>query len=309
VAWVLVFAIFCLEYPSAILSKTVCWKIPFAKKTLRATLRLAKGEKMDLQLKGKTALITGSTQGIGFAAAKFLAEEGVTVYINGRTPQGVEEAIEKLKSQNSAGSFLPAPGDMSQKAGVDLVISKTPAVDILINNFGCVEMKDFEEMQDEDWLRCFEANVLSGVRLSSAYLSKMKEKNWGRIIFISSESAINMYPELINYNTTKLTVVGVARGLAEAVVGTGITVNSVLPGPTYTKIVEEFMKEMAKKEGITLEELKEKFLTTVRRGSLINRWATPDEVGAPIAFICSPLAAAINGAAIRVEGGIVHSLF
>lgn len=264
---------------------------------------------MDLQLKGKRALITGSTQGIGFAAAKFLAEEGVTVYINGRTFQGVEEAIEKLKSQNSAGSFLPAPGDMSQKAGVELVISKTPAVDILINNFGCVEMKDFEEMQDEDWLRCFEANVLSGVRLSSAYLPKMKERNWGRIIFISSESAINMYPELINYNTTKLTVVGVARGLAEGAVGTGITVNSVLPGPTYTKIVEEFMKEMAKKEGITLEELKEKFLTTVRRGSLINRWATPDEVGAPIAFICSPLAAAINGAAIRVEGGIVHSLF
>ena len=263
---------------------------------------------MDLLLKGKSALITGSTQGIGFATAKFLAQEGVNVFINGRTQKSVEEAIRKLKAEKVSGELIAAVGDVSHASGVKELMKQIPSVDILVNNFGAVELKDFEDITDEDWSTLFEKNVLSGIRLSRAYLPKMKKSNWGRIIFISSESAINMYPELINYNVTKLTLMGVARGLANGTVGTNVTVNSVLPGPTYTNIVKDFMTDLAKKEGITLEELKKKFLKDVRPGSLIGRWETPEEVGAPIAFLCSPLAAAINGAAIRIEGGIVHTV-
>jgi NAD(P)-dependent dehydrogenase (short-subunit alcohol dehydrogenase family) len=258
---------------------------------------------MDLDLKGKKALVTGSTVGIGFAIAKALAEEGATVYINGRTLQRVEEAIEKLPFD-----VMPAPFDLSTKEGVEALTKNIPQIDILINNLGIYEAKQFEDISDEDWMRFFEINVLSGIRLSRFYFPKMKAKNWGRILFISSESAVNIPAEMIHYGMTKTAQIAIARGLAELTIGTNVTVNSILPGPTYSEGVEDFVHQIANTQNLSTDKVEKDFFKTMRPSSLIQRFATTDEVGALAAFISSDKAAAINGAALRVEGGIVRSI-
>lgn len=259
---------------------------------------------MDLGLQGKKALVTGSTGGIGFAIAKMLAQEGATVYVNGRTEERVKDALKQIHSDNAKA----AVGDLAHAEGVSTLLRMLPEVDILINNLGIYEVKAFDQITDEDWMRIFEVNVLSGIRLSRAYFSSMKAKNWGRIVFISSESGVNIPSEMIHYGVTKTAQLAVARGLSELTAGTAVTVNSVLPGPTFSEGVKDFISDMAKSQNKTMEQIEREFFLNVRPSSLIKRFATADEVAALVAFVCSVQAAAINGAALRVEGGVVRSI-
>lgn len=262
---------------------------------------------MDLQLTGKTALITGSTAGIGFAAAAWLAREGARVIVSGRTQQRVDEALAKLRTAGFAHAVGVA-ADLSTLNGVEAVIRHTPSVDILINNMGIFEPKPFESIPDDDWFRFFETNVMSGVRLSRHYLPLMKQAGWGRIIFVSSASAVNIPPEMIHYGMTKTALLAIARGLAETTAGTGVTVNSVLPGPTDSEGVETFVERLAKEQGIGREAVEKEFFQTTRPTSLLRRFATPAEVAAMLTYVASPLSAATNGAALRVDGGVVRSI-
>lgn len=257
---------------------------------------------MDLKLKNKRALVTGSTEGIGFAIAKRLIEEGAEVIVNGRSPEKVQETIKKL------GAGRPVPGDLSTAAGADKLIKEVKEIDILVNNVGIYEIKPFEEIQDKDWLHLFEVNVMSGIRLARAFFPKMLEKKWGRILFISSESGVNIPSEMIHYGMTKSAQIAIARGLAELTVGTRVTVNSVLPGPTLTKGVIDFVEDMAKSQKVSKEKVEEDFFKSVRPSSLIKRFADPDEVASLVAYLASPDSSAINGAAVRVEGGIINSM-
>jgi NAD(P)-dependent dehydrogenase (short-subunit alcohol dehydrogenase family) len=263
---------------------------------------------MDLQLKGKLALVSGSTAGIGFAIASALAAEGARVIVNGRTQEAVDAAIAAIKSQTGteAAGFA---GDLGTAAAVDALAAKHPGVEILVNNLGIFAATPFEQISDAEWLRFFEVNVLSGVRLARAYLPAMKQANWGRIIFISSESGVQIPTEMIHYGMTKSAQIAVARGLAESVAGTGITVNSVLPGPTRSRGVEDFVADLTKGSGKTFEELEADFFAHARPTSLIKRFATPSEVASLVAYVASPLASATTGAALRVEGGIIKSAF
>jgi hypothetical protein len=261
---------------------------------------------MDLQLTGKLALITGSTAGIGYAIAAALAREGAIVIVNGRTQSAVDAAVAKLESA-AEGKVRGFAGDLSTGAAADAVARQFPDVEILVNNLGIFESKPFEEIPDADWRRLFEVNVLSGVRLARLYLPGMKRRNWGRIIFISSESAIQIPVEMIHYGMTKTAQLAVARGLAEAVAGTGITVNSILPGPTRSRGVVDFVDALAKAEGTSIAQIEQDFFKKVRPTSLIKRFATPEEVASLVAYVASPLAAATTGAALRVDGGVVKS--
>jgi hypothetical protein len=261
---------------------------------------------MDLQLTGKVALVTGSTAGIGYAIAAALAREGASVIVNGRTQSAVDAARGKLAA-TAAGTVRGFAGDLSTDAAAQAVAREFPDIEILVNNLGIFESKPFEEIPDADWRRLFEVNVLSGVRLARVYLAGMKRRNWGRIIFISSESAIQIPVEMIHYGMTKMAQLAVARGLAEAVAGTGITVNSILPGPTRSRGVVDFVDALAKKDGLSSEQVERDFFKNTRPTSLIKRFATPEEVASLVAYVASPLAAATTGAALRVDGGVVKS--
>ncbi|HXU62362.1 MAG TPA: SDR family NAD(P)-dependent oxidoreductase [Polyangia bacterium] len=261
---------------------------------------------MDLGLSGKTAVVTGSTAGIGFAAARALAREGARVIVNGRTEARVADAVARLKREGLAAEGIAA--DLSTAAGCRALTDRRPDADVLVNNLGIFEPRPFQEISDQDWMRFFETNVLSGVRLSRHYLPGMRARNWGRIVFVSSESALQIPTEMIHYGTTKTAQLAVARGLAETLAGTGVTVNSVLPGPTASEGVATFVAQMARAQGIDAATAERQFFATARPSSIIQRFATPDEVAALIAYVCSAQASATTGAALRVDGGVVRSI-
>lgn len=263
---------------------------------------------MDLHLTGKRALVSGSTAGIGFAIAQGLAREGATVYINGRSEGRVTEAIAKLERSTPGAKALPLPADLSTEEGTRKALSIAPAIDVLVNNLGIFEPKEFSQISDDDWRRFFEVNVLSGVRLSRSYLPKMKERNWGRILFVSSESAVQIPVEMIHYGMTKTAQLAIARGLAESLAGTGVTVNSILPGPTRSEGVEKFLENMAAHEGKDQATLETEFFRKVRPSSLIQRFATIEEVAHLAVYLASELSSATTGAALRVDGGVVRSI-
>ena len=264
---------------------------------------------MDLKLNGRRALVTGSTVGIGFAIAKALAEEGAQVTVNGRTEERVSEAKRRIATEIPNGRIAGVAADLSSSDGVAKLIEACPEIDILVNNVGIFEPRAFEQISDADWLRFFEVNVMSGVRLSRHYLPQLKDHNWGRIVFISSESAANIPAEMIHYGVTKTAQVALARGMAQTTIGTGVTVNSVLPGPTRSEGVGTFVQQLAKERGITFDEMEKLFFEKGRPSSLIKRFIQPEEVASLVAYVCSPLSAATNGAAIRVDGGVVQSIF
>jgi NAD(P)-dependent dehydrogenase (short-subunit alcohol dehydrogenase family) len=263
---------------------------------------------MDLQLGGKTAFVSGSTAGIGLAIATSLAREGARVIVNGRTSEAVRGAAETIhrETRRQVEGFA---GDMSLAERAEELARRHPDVSILINSLGIFEPKSFEEIPDADWRRFFEVNVLSGVRLARLYLPAMRKANWGRILFISSESAVQIPAEMIHYGMTKTAQLGVSRGLAEAVAGTGITVNCVLPGPTSSRGVGDFVGALAAREGKSLAEVEKEFFEKVRPTSLIKRFATPGEVASLVTYLASPLSSATTGAALRVDGGVIKSAF
>ncbi|GEP04490.1 SDR family NAD(P)-dependent oxidoreductase [Methylobacterium oxalidis] len=264
---------------------------------------------MDLNLTGRTALVTGSTGGIGYAIARELADLGARVGINGRGAERVDAAISRLRAETKAGELFAVPGDVATAAGVDDLLARLPAVDILVNNTGIFEPKPFFEIPDADWQRFFEVNVMSGVRLSRAYAPGMVERGWGRVVFISSESGLNIPVEMVHYGMTKTAQLAIARGLAETVAGTGVTVNSVLPGPTLSEGVAEFMKQMAGgAEDADLHAMGRQFVAEHRPSSLIRRLAGVEEVAAMVAYVCSPAASATSGAALRVDGGLLRHI-
>ncbi len=263
---------------------------------------------MDLQLNDKIALVTGSTAGIGFAIAKLLLQEGATVYINGRTKSSVDKAIEKLKTTTSNPGIHGIAADFSNVNEVNALIEQVPFVDILINNVGIFEPKPFAEISDADWFKFYEVNVLSGVRLARVYFARMIEKNRGRIIFISRESAVQIPEEMIHYGMTKTAQLAISRGLAELTKGTNVTVNAVLPGPTKSEGVSEFIKQLAEQQNITLQETEKNFFTTARPTSLLQRFTSTEEVANTVVYLSSPLSSATNGAAIRVDGGVVKTI-
>ena len=264
---------------------------------------------MDLQLNGKRALVTGSTAGIGLAAARLFAAEGATVIVNGRTEARVADAAASIRKAAPGASVSGIAADLATAEGCAKVIAEAPDVDILINNVGIFEPKPFEEIGDADWLRFFETNVLSGVRLARHYFPRMCARNWGRIVFVSSESGVQIPVEMIHYGMTKTAQLGVARGLAEASAGTGVTVNSVLPGPTASEGVGTFVRQMAEARGVDFQTMEKEFFQTARPSSLLKRFASPDEVAAMIVYVCSGPASATNGAALRVDGGVIRSIF
>ena len=262
---------------------------------------------MDLGLTGKRALVTGSTAGIGFATAEALAREGAHVIVNGRTHRPVDEALENLRSARGVRAEGIA-ADVSGAAGCERVIAAFPELDILVNNMGIFEPKPFEEITDADWSRFFESNVMSGVRLSRHYVRGMRGRNWGRIVFVSSESGLQIPVEMIHYGVTKTAQIAVARGLAESLAGTHVTVNSVLPGPTASEGVGGFVAQLAASSGQSAAQVEKEFFRQARPTSLLRRFAEPAEVAALITYVCSARASATTGAALRADGGVVRAI-
>jgi NAD(P)-dependent dehydrogenase (short-subunit alcohol dehydrogenase family) len=263
---------------------------------------------MDLLLDEKLALVTGSTAGIGLAIAEGLARENARVIVNGRTETRVTAAIANIRKKSPRARLESYPGDLSDATVCEALVAKYPDVDILINNLGIFNPQPFEEISDAEWRRFFEINVLSGVRLSRYYLPGMKQRNWGRIVFISSESAIQIPLEMIHYGFTKTAQLAVSRGLAEMTAGTGVTVNSVLAGPTASEGVSDFVGKLASQAGQTPAEFEKVFFEKARPTSLLKRFATPEEVANLVVYVSSPLASATNGAALRADGGVVRSI-
>lgn len=263
---------------------------------------------MDFKLSDKVALVSGSTAGIGLAIVTALAEEGATVIVNGRTQERVNNAIDQIQQSVPNAKVQGIAADLGTQAGVELLIQKVPEVNILVNNLGIYSFKAFADISDEEWMNILEVNVMSGVRLSRHYLPLMLKQDWGRIIFISSESGLNIPAEMIHYGVTKTAQLALSRGLAETTVGSQVTVNTVLPGPTRSEAVEDFIQGLSKDQNISIEQVEKDFFTKTRPSSLIQRFASTSEVAALVAFVTSPLASAINGAALRVEGGLVRSI-
>jgi len=263
---------------------------------------------MDLQLFGKIALVSGSTGGIGLAIATTLAQEGATVIVNGRTQVRVNTAIDQIKQKTPNVKLQGIAADLGTIDGANALFQQVPEVDILVNNLGIYGAQAFTEISDDEWMKFLEVNVMSGIRLSRYYLPKMVQQNWGRIIFISSESGINIPAEMIHYGVTKTAQLSLARGLAETTVGTNVTVNSVLPGPTRSEGVETFIQGLASDQNISPEQVEQEFFAKMRPSSLIQRFATTEEVAALVAYVASPLSSATNGAALRVDGGVVRSI-
>jgi NAD(P)-dependent dehydrogenase (short-subunit alcohol dehydrogenase family) len=263
---------------------------------------------MDLKLTGKVALVTGSTAGIGFAIAKALASEGAHVYVNGRTQQRVDAAMAAIRSHAVTAKVDGIAADFSGSAGAEAVIAKLPAADVLVNNVGVFEPKPFEEIPDTDWYRFFEINVMSGVRLSRHYVAGMLKRNWGRILFISSESGVQIPTEMVHYGMTKTAQIAVARGIAESVAGTGVTANSILAGPTESEGVAGFIEAMARQQNKSKKEMENDFFEHARPSSLLKRFATVDEVAAMATYLASELSSATNGAALRVDGGVIRAI-
>jgi NAD(P)-dependent dehydrogenase (short-subunit alcohol dehydrogenase family) len=263
---------------------------------------------MDLQLAGKSALVSGSTSGIGLAIAISLAEEGAAVIINGRTEQRVNEALVQIRGAVPNANVTGMATDLGTADGARAVIDRYPGVDILVNNLGFYETMPFEKIDDAAWTRIFEVNVLSGVRLSRHYLPIMKQKNWGRIVFISSESGVQTPAEMVHYGVTKTAQIALARGLAETTAGTAVTVNSILVGPTSSEGVAEFVKGVAKSRGVDASVVEKEFFQNVRPSSLLRRFQTPEEVAAMVAFVCSPKSSGTNGAALRSDGGVIRTI-
>jgi NAD(P)-dependent dehydrogenase (short-subunit alcohol dehydrogenase family) len=262
---------------------------------------------MDLGLTGKRALITGSTAGIGFATAAALAKEGAHVIINGRTQRRVDEALSKLRSVPGIRADGVA-ADVSSAEGCQRVVATHPELDILVNNMGIFEPKPFEEISDADWTRFFESNVMSGVRLSRHYVRGMRARNWGRIVFVSSESGLQIPVEMIHYGVTKTAQIAVARGLAESLAGTNVTVNSVLPGPTASEGVGGFVAQLAASSGQSAAQVEKEFFRRARPSSLLQRFAEPAEIASLITYVCSAPASATTGAALRADGGVVRAI-
>jgi NAD(P)-dependent dehydrogenase (short-subunit alcohol dehydrogenase family) len=272
-----------------------------------ALLLISSASALDLQLQGKTALVTGSTSNIGYAIAQGLLREGAQVIINARSREDVQRAAASLKA-STGHEPLTFLGDMSKPEDIARLTRTFASVDILVNNVSDFDAKPFEQSTDQDWLDTFNLNVMAGVRLSRAYLPGMRQRNWGRIIFISSESALQIPVESIHYGMTKAAEIAVARGLAESLAGTGVTVNSVLPGPTRDPTDPRF-KQMAQRLNSSPEALEQEFFKTHRPTSLIKRFEHPEEVAAMVVFVASPLSSGTTGAALRVDGGVVKSAF
>jgi NAD(P)-dependent dehydrogenase (short-subunit alcohol dehydrogenase family) len=263
---------------------------------------------VDLDLHGKTAVVSGSTAGIGFAVARGLARQGAHVVVTGRTHARVEAAVAEIARETGTSSVHGVAADLSTATGSDALVAAVPQADILVNNLGIFEPKAFAEIDDADWLRFFESNVLSGVRLCRAYLPGMRARDWGRIIFVSSESGVQIPVEMIHYGVTKTAQIALARGLAEDVRGTGITVNSVLPGPTRSEGVETFVKQLAATQQISEADMETQFFATARPSSLIQRFLTTDEVANAIVYLCTNAASGTTGSAVRVDGGVVRAI-
>lgn len=264
---------------------------------------------MDLDLTGKRALVSGSTRGIGYSAALGLARMGAAVIVNGRTAQTVDPAIERMKSECSGAKLSAAPGDLSTAEGTAAVIEAAGDLDVLVNCMSIYDIKPFAEIEDSEWQRFFDTNVMSGIRLARHYLPNMLAKNWGRIVFVSSESGINIPEEMIHYGFTKAAELAIARGCAELTRGTSVTVNSVLPGPTWVEELAKKFENRAKAQGTTVKALQTQMFEKRRPSSLIQRFETPEEIANMICYVCSPASSGTNGAALRVDGGVVRNPF
>ena len=263
---------------------------------------------MDLGIAGRRALVTGSTLGIGFATAKLLAAEGAAVLVNGRTTARVDAAVIAIREAVPGAVVRGIAADLGTRGGCSKVIADAPDIDILVNNVGIFEPKPFDQIPDEDWTTIFEVNVMSGVRLARHYIRGMRTRDWGRIVFVSSESGVQIPAEMIHYGMTKTAQLAIARGLAETTAGSGVTVNAVLPGPTASEGVSTFVEQMAAAQGIDFATMERQFFESARPTSLLKRFETADEVASMIAYVCSARAAATNGAALRVDGGVVRAI-
>jgi len=263
---------------------------------------------MIIDLSGTRAVVTGSTAGIGYAIARGLADSGATVVVNGRSQERVDAAVAQLRKEFPGARAEGIAGDLSTAAGVAAFLPKADGVDILVNNLGIFEPMPFDAITDADWQRFFDTNVMSGIRLSRHCLPAMISRGWGRIVFISSESGLNIPTEMIHYGMTKTAQLAVSRGLAESAAGTGVTVNAVLPGPTRSEGVADFFGKLAKDQGVSQEEMEQQFIAEHRPSSVIRRLATPEEVANMVVYVCSRQASATTGAALRVDGGVVRSI-
>ena len=263
---------------------------------------------MDLGLKGKLAVVSGSTAGIGLAIATTLAREGARVVLNGRTAKRVNTAAEGIRMEMRGAEVTEVAADLGTAEGVAKLVEQVPSADILVNNLGIFDPKAFLEIPDTEWLRFYEVNVMSGVRLTRHYLPGMLEKKWGRVIFISSESGQQVPAEMVHYGMTKTAQIAIARGVAESVAGSGVTVNSVLVGPTASEGVGDFVQSMAKARGVSPAQVEKDFFEKIRPSSLLKRFETTEEVAAVVAFIAGTQSVSINGAAVRAEGGVVQSI-